>query len=506
MRIKVQFLASSIINRSYGYKEADSKYLLRGLLEDPWYDWAPSKAMDEDYTDLLQQHNPSHVIARLWNLYLDTNMRLKYPFSWIIRMGGFADWSMKDIFSNLIRSVESDDARQLLFGDIIDLFKLNTTEEESTRTLEDFKKEINRITNHLDPSRLIWISYGRFAEEWKDLSADVEWDPGEEEKSRSAWSLLAPRILSQACMKFRYIGDDDDSNAPSPSNQYSDIQVCCLQTNGGHALFHPTFNNESTEEEFLDDAENLAREIRNVFNEKFGFSPSINYSTGKNHIPLTEPLESQPLIPPQSPKKFKGKITEYGAKLEDGLDILRKRWSLFRTRPMKVPIDNEVMTEGKKEIYVDGYDVSRLWNRARKVSDDQIWANQMKAAFVESRYVTGLIETTIGHLLSNFITNIHAMGGDEIVAEVSSCTEFGEIYRDIEKAVESFWNDHSKKSITTSGPSWWLGYAEEVEDIPEWREWKRYTKHLLGINDDNEEARRRQTMHPIRTLIENVGS
>ena len=106
MEIKVQYLAASIVNRSYGYTPIDEKELLRGLLADPWYDWAYSRAMEEGIEDYLQQHSPSHVIARLWNLYLDDALGLDYPFSWIIRMGGFEKWNMLDIFLNWLMKME----------------------------------------------------------------------------------------------------------------------------------------------------------------------------------------------------------------------------------------------------------------------------------------------------------------------------------------------------------------------------------------------------------------
>ena len=148
--------------------EDRSRELSRILLA-PNHDWLISDmGTFHPKTDLLNRQSPSHVLSRLWllklNKELQTSLDIAYPISWLLRSHEQPEEAAKSLLKQLPDWLSDDNFEA---EDLFANFDFDMLPEPQI----DFSKDdLAKLNDDFPKSTLIWISYGKFHEEWKKLS------------------------------------------------------------------------------------------------------------------------------------------------------------------------------------------------------------------------------------------------------------------------------------------------------------------------------------------------
>lgn len=490
--------------------EDRSRELSRILLA-PNHDWLISDmGTFHPKTDLLNRQSPSHVLSRLWllklNKELQTSLDIAYPISWLLRSHEQPEEAAQSLLKQLPDWLSDDNFEA---EDLFANFDFDMLPEHQI----DFSKvDLAKLNNDFLHQTLIWISYGKFHEEWKKLffKRNPEGEITEEsefgdhdDRFKTAWSIQILYDFEKFCLHEH--------------NNESEFKL--LQIGGGHALFLLNSNDEDNsnvkKDENFEYSKQLAENIQNQFLDAYGWAYRINYSTSAagidaDHLPNldTKNFENENLD--QIIEKF-GLIDQ---NVKDGLEGYKERWTLLRERPM---------TNNRQgfSFYLDGINISRYWKieTYREAENLQHIANLhptalpslnaavsfnfMSSAFRSSLYLTSLMETTIGGIVAQHVVKIDAMGGDEIIGSVSSCTKNRDLERYIVDRTNQFIDDFglidSKDRMVQ--PAWWLGCIHP-DQIPsrfqtttmtpkEWSDAKNKLKESIP------NSFRKYTMYPV---------
>ena len=452
---------SHFTNRTI-FRVDDRRDELPKLLLDPGQDWLVEEG---NRIPLLNRQSPSHVFARLWNLRLDQALKeFELPISWLLRLAP----DPLDLARSMLTSLRHRQTGGLEAEDLLYNLPLSILQNDQLNN-RHYQTELKQLKEKFDTMHLIWISYDKFNITW-DILFKERSDFSDFSEFKSVWSIHLLYELEKACTGVGKKRED----------------VTLLQIGGGHALFATS----SSEEDVKKIADEVATEIHSHFVKEYNFSYKINYTTSLDgpEYDGDHPIFPGPdtLMPTISPEEVRNKFEEMRDELEKDTKAYRDRWSLCRSIPMK----NDA---AKHTFYLDGIDISRFW----KQDKERVWRENMIRSFQTSKYLTCLMETTIGALVADHVVEIDVMGGDEIMGRLSACTDLRTLERSIVERTNAFIDDFGAiaQDIVVR-PMWWLGCSAERLNITVWSEKKKNYK--VGFEGYRF---RHLSMYPVRRIL-----
>ena len=322
-----------------------------------------------------------------------------------------------------------------------ELFEYEEGEGQALENVEIMVEEANKMFNN---SKLIHISAPQFHKKWDELIGDLDDLEGREDdirKAKQEWSMSVNRHIEKFATKIK--------------------NICVLQAGGGHLLI--AVNNEG-EEKTTEMAKNILHDLREQWVALRGWAPALWATWDDGTVEI--PIERRANITPE--KIIDGLLKEHKESY-----LIRKtvnhRWAIFgyNQNTAKIPEDEEGYT-----IYLDVISLGeecwpkkkkcsecgKEWHTSEKQCPDNDCANEWKEpqegesnyissktgqsrtrketieGFKNSRHMTVVIESTFGVILSSYTpNNIQSMGGDELIADISSEKQWIEIIDEVER-------------------------------------------------------------------------